>query len=245
MLSEVFATAVLSPQAKVPDGVKGNVPRRFAVYRNNVVVGLISAIETNFPATRRLLGEQYFRGLVRQFVLAKPPQIPLMFEYGEAFPEYLNRQTDLASYPFLADVARLECLMRQAYHAEDMQVLKPEALVALAPDALGEVVFKPHSALRLMVSDFAFVSITRDNRTGASSQVAQPHQPECAMVTRPEFDVVLTALTNSQFEFLQSLSGGIPLAIAADAAIERDTEFDLAATLGILLSNGAFTAIQP
>ncbi len=244
MQSEVFATAVLSLQAEVPDSVKGNVQRRFAVYRNNVVMGLIGAMETNFPAVRRLLGEEYFRGLARQFVLANPPQNPLMFQYGDPFPDSLKAQADLAVYPFLADVAKLECLMRQAYHAEEAQILKSEALAAIAPDALCDVTFIPHSALRLMSSDFAVVSITRANRTGGTALVAQPHQSECAMVTRPQFDVVLTVLTLSQLVFLQSLSEGKPLAEAADAAIERDTEFDLSVALGILLSNGAFTSIQ-
>jgi hypothetical protein len=244
MPSEAFAAAVLNPKSDLPDSVKGNVPRRFAVYRNNVMVGLIGAMETNFPAVHRLLGEEYFRGLARQFVLANPPQNPLMFQYGGVFPEYLNAQADLAVYPYLADVAKLECLMRQAHHAEDAQVLKPEALAALAPDELSEVVFKPHAALQLLASDFAVVSITRANRTGGSSQVAQPLQSECAMVTRPQYDVVITVVTKSQLVFLQSLSEGKPLAEAADAAIERDAEFDLSVALGILLSNGAFTSIQ-
>ncbi len=36
--------------------------RRFAVYRNNVAVGLIRALEARFPVTRRLVGDAFFRG---------------------------------------------------------------------------------------------------------------------------------------------------------------------------------------
>lgn len=66
-----------------------------------------------------------------------------MFEYGESFPCCLAAQADLANYPYLADVAKVECLMRQSCHAEDAEVLVPEALAAVQPDGLSDVSFKP------------------------------------------------------------------------------------------------------
>ena len=105
-----FAAGLLNPAAPVPLHVKGQAVRRFAVYRNNVTVGLVRALEANFPAIRSLLGEMYFAGLAREFVQAHPPRSPLRFHYGEGFAAFMAAQDDLAPYPYLADVARLENL---------------------------------------------------------------------------------------------------------------------------------------
>ena len=243
MPSDIFASALLLPEAAVPAGVKGNVPRRFAVYRNNVVVGLTRAMESNFPVIARLLGAQYFAGLAREFVKQSPPKSPLMFNYGEAFPSYLQSQHDLRNYPYLGDVANLEILMRQSYHAGDANILAAESLADISPDALGTLHFIPHPALRLLQSGFAVVSIVEANRTDEALAPPNPHQPECAMMTRPGFDVVVKSLTAAQFQLVQSLATGKCLSEAADKAFELDAEFDLASMLAVILSSGAFMSI--
>src|SRR5271166_2853321 len=76
-----FAAALRDPAAPPPTATRGRkgAPdgRRFAVYRNNVAVGLIGAIESRYPATRRILGEQAFRGLARAYVQAEKPRSPV------------------------------------------------------------------------------------------------------------------------------------------------------------------------
>jgi Putative DNA-binding domain len=244
MLFENFASAVLQPGSTTPYGVKGNTPKRFAVYRNNVVVGLIRAMEANFPVVVRLLGRDYFTGLAREFVLHNPPQSPLMFEYGQAFPAYLGVQDDLRHYAYLADIAKLEIAMRQSYHAADAPILMPEILAAVDPEVLSEIRFIPHPAMRLLTSNFAIVSIAKANNSDQNLEVPDPLQPEWALLARPEFDVVLTSLTKSHFAFVQSLALGKSLGEAADSAYDIDNDFDLASILGLVLLHGVFTSIE-
>jgi hypothetical protein len=142
-----FAAGLLNPAAPVPPHVKGQAVRRYAVYRNNVTVGLVRALEANFPAIRRLLGEAYFAGLARAFAQAHPPRSPLLFHYGANFPAYLAAQDDLAAYPYLADVARLEQLWRRAYHAADAPTLAPEELAGLDEAAMADLRLDPSSRL--------------------------------------------------------------------------------------------------
>ncbi len=86
-----FAAGLLNPARPLPVAVIDNTPRRYAVYRNNVTVGLVRAMEGNFPAVRRLLGHEYFAGLARDFVQAHPPQSPLLFLYGADFARLPRR----------------------------------------------------------------------------------------------------------------------------------------------------------
>ena len=73
-----FAAALLDPERAVPPEIasSGGKPavKRFAVYRNNVTVGLVDALAARFPATQRIVGEEFFRGMAQVFAQAEPPR---------------------------------------------------------------------------------------------------------------------------------------------------------------------------
>jgi hypothetical protein len=88
-----FAAALDDPAAATPAMTHGRTgapdARRFAVYRNNVAVGLIGAIEARYPVSRRIAGDDLFRAMARVFVRAHRPRTPVMIAYGEEFPEFV------------------------------------------------------------------------------------------------------------------------------------------------------------
>ena len=67
-----FAAALGEPSAAPPAMTRGRLgapdARRFSVYRNNVAVGLIGALEARYPVSRRIAGDDVFRALARAFV---------------------------------------------------------------------------------------------------------------------------------------------------------------------------------
>jgi hypothetical protein len=107
---DVFAAALSEPSAAAPTMTRGRLggpdARRFSVYRNNVAVGLIGALEARYPVSRRIAGEEFFRAIARAFVRARKPRSPVMIAYGKDFPEFVAAHAGVE--PRLADVARLE-----------------------------------------------------------------------------------------------------------------------------------------
>src|ERR1700722_10283273 len=88
-----FAAALGEPSAPPPTMTHGRMgapdARRFAVYRNNVAVGLIGALEARYPVARRIAGDDLFRAMARAFVGAHRPRSPVMIAYGGEFPEFV------------------------------------------------------------------------------------------------------------------------------------------------------------
>ena len=88
-----FAAALDDPSAATPATTSGRMgapdARRFAVYRNNVAVGLIGALEARYPVSRRIAGDDLFRAMARAFARAHRPRSPVMIAYGEEFPEFV------------------------------------------------------------------------------------------------------------------------------------------------------------
>src|SRR5260370_38424589 len=107
-----FADALLNGDGRIPRGVTAHnaaVPaRRFAVYRNNVVVGLGKALKSRFPAVEKIVGKEFFAAMARVFVTEQPPRSPLLATYADDFPAFIAAFEPARDLPYLADVARLE-----------------------------------------------------------------------------------------------------------------------------------------
>jgi hypothetical protein len=242
--TDLFSQGLLDPTQPVPKLIKGQIARRYAVYRNNVTVGLIRALEANFPVLRRLLGEEYFAGFARDFAQSHPPQSPLMFQYGRALPQALETAEDLGSYPYLGDIARLEILWRESYHAADANPLAPDVLATIDTEQLFECSLKPHPATRLIQSHFAIHDIFSANTENAVHAVVDPTEAQSVLITRPHLDVQMRSVTPDQFEFFRSLLTGVRLADALDHAAVLNSNFNLSATFALMLQSGAFHSIQ-
>jgi hypothetical protein len=239
-----FSQGLLDPDLPLMDGIEPHSTRRFGVYRNNVTVGLVRAMEANFPVVRRLLGERYFEGFARAFVQSYPPRSPLMFLYGDAFCNVLAEDDDLSTYPYLPDIARLEQQVRVSYHEADAATISASELASIEEGDLMQAIFKPHPAMAVVSSAFAIHSIYSANRADVPEQVEDPAEPQSVLVTRPKYEVVLNKITRGQLSFLQNLVSGHPLGAAAEVALASDEDFDLTSAISMMLMSGAFQSIQ-
>ncbi|MEV8466506.1 DNA-binding domain-containing protein [Fluviibacterium sp. DFM31] len=240
-----FGQAVLDPQSPVPKGLTGpdGAPagKRFDVYRNNVAVSLTEALETGFPVIRKLVGEDFFKAMAGVHLRQSPPQTPLLMSYGAAFPAFLESFPPVAHLPYLADVARLELALREAYHAADSTPMDPTCLQDLPTDVLMTTRFSMAPAMRLLSSPYPIHGIWRAN-TEATAPPPQP-QAEAVLITRPGFDPIVDPLTPGAAVFCSILHSGAHFGAALDRACKTDPDFDLSATLGLLLTRGAIHSL--
>lgn len=242
-----FSAALLSPDAGTPALVTGprgkRVEKRYGVYRNNVTVSLIAALASIFPAVERITGTDFFRAMARFHVRETPPTSPLLFEYGRNFPAFIDRYEYAADMPWLSDVARIERLWLDGYHAADAPALEADALASVSAEKLGSLTFKPHPATQLISSAHPAVTIFAMNRgDGPVSRVED--RPEDGLITRVGDEVTVRLLARDNAVFLDALLQGRCLATAAIAALETEPSFDLSAAIGGMIAAGAFSLIE-
>lgn len=242
-----FAPPLLDPTRDAPAAVIGRngkpAGRRYDVYRNNVTVSLIDALAAIYPAVQRITGTDFFRAMARFHVRNTPPTSPLLFEYGRDFPDFVANYAHAQDMPWLADVARIERAWLDAYHAADAVPLPPACLSAIALERIGDLVFTPHPATRIVRSQYAAVTIFAANRESAPEARIDASTPEDALITRAEFDVMVQHLPPGGAVFAASLMSGQPLGLAAMAAFDASAGFDIAANIAGLIAAGAFTSI--
>ncbi|KUM25594.1 hypothetical protein AU467_25835 [Mesorhizobium loti] len=240
-----FAAALLDPALSTPLGLVGpdGQPslRRFAVYRNNVVVGLIGALKANYPAVCRIVGEEFFNAMARIFVVSEPPTSPILLDYGAGFAEFIWGFEPAAQLSYLADVARLERAWLEAYHAPEAPQLTFEALAVMPGDQAAGLTFSLHPSLRLIRSRFPILTIWQMNiGDGVPGPVDLTAGGEDVLVVRPAAAVELRAMPAGGYEFVEALQQGQSLTEAMKTALGTDPRFDLSGNIRDLIAAGAF-----
>lgn len=243
-----LAAALLDPERAVPAVLTSHTARtparRFAVYRNNVTVGLIDALRARFPAVERIVGEDFFAATARDFVRVRPPRSPLLSLYGDDFPDFVAAFAPAGDLPWLADVARLEAARTTAYHAADAPPLGPAEFAALDPASLGDLRVTLHPSARLVRSRYPIVTIWAMNSGEAALGPVDIDTPEDALVIRPRLTVVVQRLPPGAAVFLASLSEHATLAEASTVAFATTAAFDPTASLAVLVGSGVTTSLS-
>ncbi|MDE2013024.1 MAG: putative DNA-binding domain-containing protein [Alphaproteobacteria bacterium] len=223
---------LLPPGSSRPD-------KRFAVYKNNVYARLVDALRDTFPAIERLVGEEFFRYAAVEYIAQTPPVTASLLAYGNGFPEFLAGFPAVAQLPYLGDVARLELLYLEAYHAADAEPSGDAS--AVTPD--DDIFPKLHPSARLMTSPFQVSRIWELNRGAAAfEEVALPPLREYLLVIRPARKVEVRRVPFGVYAALFAFAQGASCAGARDEAEWAEPGFDFRAHYESLARGGTFVA---
>ncbi|MBG0796568.1 putative DNA-binding domain-containing protein [Methylocystis sp. L43] len=243
-----FVRALLDPELPPPNGVEashGFAPeRRFAIYRNNVCVGLVDALAERFPICLQLVGDEFFRAMAQCYVRERLPRTPMLFEYGDAFATFVSDFEPARALPYLPDVARLEYAVGQAYHAADAAPLPLELIRALPLDRLESATAVLHPSTHVVASAYPIVSIWRRHMSDDEMTPVELEHSEEALVTRPELAINVSTLPCGGSAFVDVLRNGRTFGEAMNAATAVAADFKLTDCLRELILTGAFVALS-
>ena len=243
-----FARALLEGARAVPTGLKsgeGAAPeRRFAVHRTNVAAGWTGGLASRFPATEMIVGPAFFAAMARSFAGLHPPRSPVLLDYGDDLPDFIDNFEPAAGLPYLADVARLEVARGRAYHAADAVPLDPAALAQVPPERLAGLTVTLHPAASILRSRYPIVTIWAMNAGEADLAPVEFRVGEDALVGRPELSVTVRRLPPGAAAFLSALGAGAPLGSALATAAAEAPDFDRAANIAGLFRAGLAIALR-
>lgn len=213
----------------------------FAVYRNTVMKGWVDALEANYPAVSRLVGQSFFRAAAAVYARSHPVDDPRLWCYGNGYADFLAAYEPALALTYLPGVARLDRCWTEAHGAAQADVLESAALAGLTPAQLADARLAPHPAARwAWFQDEPVYTIWRRNREPGDSDEPLHWQGEGALLLRPAGAVTWHALDAAGCAFLDACAAGQPLAMAAAAALAAAPNADIAALLARLLDAGAF-----
>ena len=117
--------------------------RRLGVYHGAYRARLLETLRDTYGHTLRLLGDDAFDALALAGIAQAPSTHRNLRWYGETWPDFL---VDAA----VAELARLDWALREAFDGPDDTVLGLRDLQLLAPDAWAVVRLRPHATVRCL-----------------------------------------------------------------------------------------------
>lgn len=244
-----FAAAILNPAADIPDIVMSHSTAkpamRFSVYRNNVAVKLADVVSSRFPAIRRIVGDDFFFAMVREFVIRHPPRSPVLLHYGDLFPPFTETFSPAGDLPYLADVARVEMARNHAFHARNAVPIEPSTLDKAVADDFAGCTLHLHPSVRIVRSSFPVVTIWSMNVGTMPVQPIERWEAESAVIVRPHLDVHVHRLPAGGPAFLDALAAGMTVRRAAEQALAEAPNFDAVANISGIFGAGLVIAISP
>jgi hypothetical protein len=240
---DAFAHALFAAPGAADPAVADLVAQpAFAVYRNTVMKSCIDALQANFPAVTRLVGEAWFRAAASEYVARERPNTPSLQDYGATFAAFLADFAPAAELPYLADVARLDRFWIESHGAVDAPVLGATDLVGVDPRVLAGAVLLPHPAARwAWFAEAPVYSIWRVNRARETTGGDLPWHGEGALLTRRADVVEWMEIGQAACRFLDACAAGRSVALAIDAALDAHADTDPARMVAALLQAGAVT----
>lgn len=250
-LQQAFGAALASidsakRNASIFRGPTERVLARLAIYRGNVVGASGKALAGAYPIIGKIVGEQFFEGLAREYLRGHPSTSGDLNEFGESFPEFLAEFPHTQDLPYLPDVARMEWLAHRAYYAADAQPADLGWLAATSPETWGRLRFTLAPACVVMESRWPLARIWevhQDDFDGEFS-VDLDSGPQRVLIYRPQFRVLVGVLSAGSYRFLQAAAGGVPLAGALDAALAAQPDFALGPALAAWIEAGVIAAAR-
>ncbi|MGN6528887.1 MAG: HvfC/BufC family peptide modification chaperone [Burkholderiaceae bacterium] len=248
-----FAAAVRDDAAAGPaiarlDGDEALAARRLAIYRANLAATSDKALAGAYPVVRQAVGEEFFRGLAREYVRATPSTGGDLADFGHRFADFLAGFEHVRDLPWLPDLARVEWAAHRAYGAADGTPWDAGALATVAPGDQAAIRFVWAPGTAVVESAWPVVRVWTIHQPGFDGAFEVDWQvPERALVAREGLAVTVTALAPGEAVFVARSLAGAPLGEAAAGALGADAAFDLGALLARAVGAGllrGFTVCQ-
>jgi hypothetical protein len=215
------------------------------VYRRNVLANLRAALAATYPVVRRLVGDAFFAEAAAQFARRVASASGDLHQYGGEFAPFLEDYPHARALPYLPDVARLEWLRHESYHARDAQAFDFAALARIAPSRHGEIRFVLHPGARLMRSPHPVAAIWEANQSGRDGTPDRAQGPGCVLVRREQYAVRVERLEEAEWEFLASVARGATLEEAGRALTLGEPDTFLRAALASYVAAAVITGFVP
>lgn len=241
-----FARALLAGDEAAPPSIAALAGQpAFAVYRNTVLKACIDALQANYPAVNRLVGDEWMRAAAAVYARNTLPGLPMLLDYGADFAGFLERFEPAAELPYLPGVARLDRCWTEAHVAATGDPLVPATIARFADGNFYRLHLQVHAAARwVWCAEAPAYSIWSRNRGDANDDNEIDWRPEGALLTRPRDAVTWRALDQAGCVFLDTCAAGGTVADAAQAALDIDGALDLSRLIAVLLDAGAFSRIR-
>jgi len=227
-----FIDALQQGPSAFPEGLfSGSVDRAMLglkAHANTISHARLVALEDTFPRLRQRIGTERFNTLSRDYVETPAAMASALPQIGRDFAAHIAAAgLDAASL----DLARIEWLWLESYHAAEAEALDMAAIAALDEAGLLDLLLRPHPALRtLRLSAPIAPELGLDDGAADAAML---------LITRPDADVLVQPLDGEQALVLELAQQNPRMRNLLEMAVERMGEAKALPHIFAIIAAGA------
>jgi hypothetical protein len=253
------AGAVEAPaaQAEVPAARIGEVilpsrtltpVERVGIYHSMYLLRMVEALQSDYPGLQHFLGDDAFRGLVRDYVQRHPSKSFTLNRLGDHLPEYLRTAPGVRRREFCHELARLELAISEVFDGPETPPLSEADIAAVPADAWEAARLVPVAAFRLLAFRYPVNAYLTSVREEDHDHPPARRRDTWVVVYRRGYSVNRLDLAGPAHGLLADLAAGARLGDAVAAALRRGGHHasadHLFAWFRSWVSSGLFQAVK-
>lgn len=207
------------------------------VYRDAYVLRLIEVLGMDYPGVMAMCGPADFDHLARAYIRAHPSRHASVRWFGGKLPEFLATTPPYNGALAVAEMARFEWLLGEAFDAPDVVPIDAAALMALPPENWGTLSFTVLPSLRRLAVEYEVPQAyqQRDEVEPGNLEVTALEGSGAWLIWRPERITNFRSLEEDEAVLLDALIAGRTFPEICEAALPFTGEEQAAVrTVGLL-----------
>jgi hypothetical protein len=223
-LQDSFQTYLLSltgpmEQEIVSDALEART--RLGIYADAYRLRLLEALETDFVTLRAIVGAEEFDQLGRAYIDAYPSDHYSLRYFGRHLSRFLAYAEPYRDNPLLAEIARFEWALTDAFDAPDVGVAAVDDMASVRPESWPGLRFDFHPSLQRIELQWNAPAIW--NAVDSEQPLPEPEQAEYPvgwMVWRQGLRIYFRSLSVDQAWMLDALRDGQAFAEVCEGLTE-------------------------
>lgn len=196
------------------------VDTRLNIYRNAYQVRFWEVIDTDHPILGVYLGDDLFNNMVRDYINAYPSHFKSLRYFADRLPQFLTEDETLKVYPHIAELARFERELLNAFDAPDVDCAERQQLVDLAPDKWPTLKLVFHPSLLVFTTDYNVVDIWQHIKAERTPPDSLQQDETWLLWRNRERLTEFASLDNFEFTMYQAFLSGNNLEEVAELLLE-------------------------
>lgn len=215
-LQQAFQDYLLSRDdrlaASVRDTRKADRGALLDVYRDGYPLRLIEALASDYPGVMAMAGPADFDHMARAYIAAHPSHHPSVRWFGKHLADFLADTPPFDRSPAVAEMARFEWALGEAFDSADAPPIAADVLIALPPEAWETLSFATLPSLHLLSFNFDVPRAwqRRDKQEAGNLDVEPTDATVSWAIWRPQFTSNFRSLAADEAAMLGALMRGDP-----------------------------------
>lgn len=208
---------------------------RLAIYKNNTLHSLSESVVDLYPSIEHVVGRDFLIATAKEYLKVSPPHSAALLNFGLDFPDFLATFEHTKNYAYFPDLARIDMLRHQAYHATDETPLTVDQIQQIPLEELAQSQVQLPQSCHLLTSKFKTYSLWESIRAQSEDKIHIDGM-ESTLIYREDLHVKTAQISQEAYYFLTKIKNRHTLGSSLEETLTEHTDCNTSELFALLIN---------